>query len=109
MVDTSRDGEIAWKQSWDMEEPLISPIDSDPEATARTGLSNKVWTFLATAGPGIMVCLADSDGPGLITAAQSGAEFRYSLLLTNFILIPILFVTQGAFCATRYFHAERNY
>lgn len=37
--------------------------------------------FMAVAGPGIVVMLADTDAGSIITAAQSGAEWGYQLLL----------------------------
>ena len=40
--------------------------------------------FLAVAGPGIVVMLADTDAGSVITAAQSGAQWGYSLLLLQF-------------------------
>jgi len=45
-------------------------------------------------GPGLMVCFADTDGPCLITAAQSGAEWTYDLLMLQIVLAPILFFAQ---------------
>mmetsp|Transcript_25620 Transcript_25620/g.29567 ORF Transcript_25620/g.29567 Transcript_25620/m.29567 type:complete len:476 (+) Transcript_25620:108-1535(+) len=51
-------------------------------------------TFFRAAGPGIMVCLADTDGPCLITAAVSGQTYRYSLVLVQIILIPVLYAAQ---------------
>ncbi len=45
-------------------------------------------------GPGLMVCLADTDGGCLITAAQSGTMFGYSLLGIQIVLIPVLFAAQ---------------
>jgi len=50
--------------------------------------------FLAVAGPGIVVMLADTDAGSVITAAQSGAQWGYRLLLLQFILIPILYIVQ---------------
>ncbi len=50
--------------------------------------------FLIVAGPGIVVMLADTDAGSVITAAQSGAQWGYSLLLLQFILIPILYIVQ---------------
>jgi len=53
------------------------------------------WRRLAVvAGPGIVVMLADTDAGSIITAAQSGAEWRYRLLLLQLVLIPILYVVQ---------------
>ncbi len=50
--------------------------------------------FGIVAGPGIVVMLADTDAGSVITAAQSGAEWGYRLLLLQVILIPILFIVQ---------------
>jgi Mn2+/Fe2+ NRAMP family transporter len=50
--------------------------------------------FLVVAGPGLVVMLADTDAGSIITAAQSGAEWGYGLLLLQFVLMPILFVVQ---------------
>jgi Mn2+/Fe2+ NRAMP family transporter len=41
-----------------------------------------------------MVCFADTDGPCLITAADSGAQWTYDLLSLQIVLIPILFFAQ---------------
>jgi Mn2+/Fe2+ NRAMP family transporter len=49
---------------------------------------------LAAIGPGIIVMLADTDAGSIITAAQSGAQWGYRLLLLQLILIPILYVVQ---------------
>lgn len=49
---------------------------------------------MAVAGPGIVVMLADTDAGSIITAAQSGAEWGYQLLLLQFVLVPILYVVQ---------------
>lgn len=38
--------------------------------------------------------LADTDAGSLITAAQSGAQWGYKLLLLQFILMPILYIAQ---------------
>lgn len=50
--------------------------------------------FVAIAGPGLVVMLADTDAGSIITAAQSGAQWGYKLLLLQLILAPILFVVQ---------------
>ena len=51
-------------------------------------------TPLKTLGPGILVCLADTDGPCLLTAATSGKQFKYSLVAVQLILIPALCFAQ---------------
>lgn len=50
--------------------------------------------FAAVAGPGMVVMLADTDAGSVITAAQSGAQWGYQLLLLQLVLAPILFVVQ---------------
>eukprot|EP00547_Thalassionema_nitzschioides_P000439 CAMPEP_0194204212 /NCGR_PEP_ID=MMETSP0156-20130528/3804_1 /TAXON_ID=33649 /ORGANISM="Thalassionema nitzschioides, Strain L26-B" /LENGTH=536 /DNA_ID=CAMNT_0038930173 /DNA_START=73 /DNA_END=1679 /DNA_ORIENTATION=- len=60
-------------------------------------IDNNRWNwnrFFRILGPGIMVCLADTDGPCLLTAAQSGAQYKYSLVLCQMVLIPILYAAQ---------------
>ena len=53
------------------------------------------WRHLTiVAGPGIVVMLADTDAGSIITAAQSGAEWGYQLLLLQLVLVPILYVVQ---------------
>ncbi len=53
------------------------------------------WRRLALAiGPGVVVMLADTDAGSVITAAQSGAEWGYRLLLLQFAMIPLLYVMQ---------------
>ena len=62
------------------------------DAMAPTSFS---WRrFLVVAGPGIVVMLADTDAGSVITAAQSGAQWGYSLLSLQLVLIPILYVVQ---------------
>ncbi len=50
--------------------------------------------FLAVMGPGLVVMLADTDVGSIITAAQSGVQWGYQLLLLQLLLIPVLFVVQ---------------
>ena len=50
--------------------------------------------FAVVAGPGLAVMLADTDAGCIITAAQSGAQWGYKLLLLQFILMPVLYVVQ---------------
>jgi Mn2+/Fe2+ NRAMP family transporter len=50
--------------------------------------------LLVLIGPGLMVMLADTDAGSVITAAQSGAQFGYRLVLAQVMLIPILYVVQ---------------
>jgi len=50
--------------------------------------------FVAVLGPGLVVMLADTDVGSIITAAQSGVQWGYRLLLLQLVLMPILFVVQ---------------
>src|SRR5271169_4044110 len=50
--------------------------------------------MLAIWGPGLVVMLADTDAGSVITAAQSGAQWGYRMVLPQVILIPILYVVQ---------------
>lgn len=50
--------------------------------------------FVAVAGPGLVVMLADTDAGSVVTAAQSGAVWGYTLLALQFGLIPVLFMVQ---------------
>ncbi|MGA9855696.1 MAG: divalent metal cation transporter [Gammaproteobacteria bacterium] len=58
------------------------------------GLRTRWVRFAAVVGPGIVVMLADTDAGSIITAAQSGAEWGYRLLLLQAVLIPILYIVQ---------------
>ncbi len=42
--------------------------------------------LLAVWGPGLIVMLADTDAGCIITAAQSGAQFGYSMVLPQVVL-----------------------
>ena len=68
-------------------------MSKDISASAR--LAAPRWkTFFAVLGPGLVVMLADTDVGSIITAAQSGVQWGYSLLLLQAILMPILYVVQ---------------
>lgn len=45
-------------------------------------------------GPGLLVALADTDVGNIVTAAQSGAQWGYRLLLLVLALIPLLYLVQ---------------
>mmetsp|Transcript_88477 Transcript_88477/g.228133 ORF Transcript_88477/g.228133 Transcript_88477/m.228133 type:complete len:409 (-) Transcript_88477:186-1412(-) len=66
-----------------------TPLVESTKDESRSG--HWVWRIL---GPGIFVCLADTDAGCLVVAAQSGARWGYSLLLLQVALVPILFFTQ---------------
>lgn len=58
----------------------------------------QVWKqireWLVVIGPGLIVMLADTDAGCLITAAQSGNQFGYAMVLPQLVLIPVLFMVQ---------------
>ncbi len=45
-------------------------------------------------GPGLVVMLADTDVGSIITAAQSGVQWGYRLLLLQLLLMPVLYIVQ---------------
>lgn len=66
---------------------------TDMLGQSRIGLSG--WkTFLAVMGPGLVVMLADTDVGSIITAAQSGVQWGYRLLLLQLLLMPVLYIVQ---------------
>lgn len=62
--------------------------------TSHTKKTPSWMLWLSLFGPGIVVMLADTDAGSIIVAAQSGSVWGYKLLILQFILIPILFITQ---------------
>ncbi|MGO9743211.1 MAG: NRAMP family divalent metal transporter [Roseiarcus sp.] len=64
----------------------MAPAAEGPLATMRR--------LAISIGPGVVVMLADTDAGSVITAAQSGAEWGYRLVLPQLIAIPILFAMQ---------------
>jgi NRAMP (natural resistance-associated macrophage protein)-like metal ion transporter len=50
--------------------------------------------FLAVMGPGLVVMLADTEVGSIITAAQSGVQWGYRLLLLQVLLMPVLYIVQ---------------
>lgn len=51
-------------------------------------------TFLRVLGPGIVVMMADNEAGSITTAAVSGAQWGYRLVLLQILLVPVLFVIQ---------------
>ena len=63
----------------------------------RFSLSRRQWMIagmLAVWGPGLIVMLADTDAGCIITAAQSGDQFGYAMVLPQVVLMPVLFAVQ---------------
>merc|ERR1719491_1448293 len=68
-----------------------APIAKDSGFKSPSVMPTWSWALL---GPGLLVCLADTDAGCLIVAAQSGARYGFSLLGLNLCLIPALFFAQ---------------
>eukprot|EP00411_Alexandrium_monilatum_P043097 CAMPEP_0175486638 /NCGR_PEP_ID=MMETSP0095-20121207/81137_1 /TAXON_ID=311494 /ORGANISM="Alexandrium monilatum, Strain CCMP3105" /LENGTH=440 /DNA_ID=CAMNT_0016788445 /DNA_START=16 /DNA_END=1334 /DNA_ORIENTATION=- len=68
-----------------------SDESSSPASSSGASTQGSIFSWV---GPGLLVCLADTDAGCLVVAAQSGAKWRYSLLLLQVVLIPILFLAQ---------------
>jgi len=65
------------------------------DVLTRSRSSASGWkTFLAVMGPGLVVMLADTDVGSIITAAQSGVQWGYRLLLLQLLLMPVLYIVQ---------------
>ena len=69
-------------------------VISDVKVTHEQNVKLKMGRFLKVYGPGLIVMLADTDAGCLITAAQSGAQWGYAMVLPQLLLIPILYAAQ---------------
>ncbi|HTU81179.1 MAG TPA: divalent metal cation transporter [Candidatus Acidoferrales bacterium] len=69
-----------------------APIET--RATARGEFRRRLLRFLAVLGPGLVVMFADTEAGSITTAATSGAQFGYKLILLQLLLIVPLFVVQ---------------
>ena len=77
------------------EEVAPSPVSGLVPLRGRTG--TRGWLragMLAVWGPGLIVMLADTDAGCLITAAQSGARWGYTMVLPQLVLMPVLYMAQ---------------
>jgi Mn2+/Fe2+ NRAMP family transporter len=61
---------------------------------ARPGWAQRLRTFLAILGPGLIVMVGDNDAGAFSTYAQAGQNYGTSLLWTLALLIPVLYVNQ---------------
>jgi Mn2+/Fe2+ NRAMP family transporter len=70
-------------------------VDEQAGQVPRARVSTPGWkVFLAVMGPGLVVMLADTDVGSIITAAQSGVQWGYRLLLLQLLLMPVLYIVQ---------------
>ncbi|MCE4055720.1 NRAMP family divalent metal transporter [Pseudomonas sp. Au-Pse12] len=60
----------------------------------RAPLIPRLRRLLAALGPGLVVMMADTEAGSVITAAQSGAQWGYRLLLLQLLLVPLMFMAQ---------------
>jgi Mn2+/Fe2+ NRAMP family transporter len=69
-------------------------VDGTKDLTSKPPVSTRLSRAIAVFGPGLVVMLADTDIGSLITAAQSGVQFGYRLLLQQLLLVPVLYIVQ---------------
>jgi NRAMP (natural resistance-associated macrophage protein)-like metal ion transporter len=73
----------------------MATVDERAEILKHSRISSPGWKmFLAVMGPGLVVMLADTDVGSIITAAQSGVQWGYRLLLLQLLLMPVLYIVQ---------------
>ena len=65
-----------------------------PAAATRALWRSRILRFLAVVGPGLVVMFADTEAGSITTAATSGAQFGFKLILLQLLLIVPLFVVQ---------------
>ena len=68
--------------------------EGSPDGGAPSAGRRRAIRMMALMGPGLMVMLADTDAGSVITAAQSGARYGYQMVLSQVVLIPILYLVQ---------------
>jgi Mn2+/Fe2+ NRAMP family transporter len=71
-----------------------APRSVPPAFLGRLRRRRALIGLLAICGPGLVVMLADTDAGSLVTAAQSGARWGYSMVLPQLVLIPFLYAVQ---------------
>ncbi|MHB1503129.1 MAG: NRAMP family divalent metal transporter [Acidimicrobiales bacterium] len=78
-----------------MQRSLDPELVQEPEQNAATR-RHRFWIvgLFMIWGPGLVVMLADTDAGSLITAAQSGTQFGYRMILPQLLLVPVLYVVQ---------------
>ncbi len=75
-------------------QPQPAFTEEAEDCGSRSTLRARLGLFLLVMGPGLIVMLADTDAGSLVTAAQSGAQWGYTLITLQLALIPILFMVQ---------------
>lgn len=72
----------------------VTVLDGDLRADGRRRRRWLTLGVLAVWGPGLIVMLADTDAGSLITAAQSGSQWGYRMILPQLVLVPVLYFVQ---------------
>jgi NRAMP (natural resistance-associated macrophage protein)-like metal ion transporter len=60
----------------------------------QAGPLGKVWVYIRSLGPGLIVGAADDDPSGIGTYAQTGAHFGYAQLWTSVLCLPLMIAIQ---------------
>jgi len=71
----------------------LGTISQHDVATRRTW-RQRLLTFLAIIGPGLIVMVGDNDAGAFGTYTQAGQNYGTTLLWTLLLLVPVLFVNQ---------------
>jgi Mn2+/Fe2+ NRAMP family transporter len=72
----------------------MATLDSAAPSPSRSRAIRWLVRFLAVVGPGLVVAFADTEAGSITTAATSGAQYGYKLILLQLLLIVPLFVVQ---------------
>src|SRR4051795_11922614 len=71
------------------------PGTADSATSAASGSSRVGWRrYVTSAGPGLITGASDDDPSGIATYAQAGAQFRYDLLWTSLLTLPLMAAVQ---------------
>jgi Mn2+/Fe2+ NRAMP family transporter len=85
---------VKYANTYELQLSIMDQLATQPPKSSTVPRLSRWARFAAVAGPGMVVMLADTDAGSVITAAQSGAQWGYKLLLLQLVLAPILFVVQ---------------
>jgi Mn2+/Fe2+ NRAMP family transporter len=72
----------------------MATLETPAAAPRQSGAKRWLIRFLAVVGPGLVVAFADTEAGSITTAATSGAQYGYKLILLQLLLIVPLFVVQ---------------
>ena len=64
------------------------------DTNATTGQQSGWWTYLRALGPGLVTGASDDDRSGIATYSQTGAQFKYSMLWSALITLPLMAAVQ---------------